>query len=174
MLDAAEDERGRARRHFESSLRARVDEIASKYILPEQGTFDFALMYIPAERVYYEAVLQSEQAGRGPAPLDYAMERRVVPVSPTTFHVYLTVIVHGLRGLQVERTAAEILGSLRSLQLEVGRAQRLHDVVGKHLDNAMRQFGEARRHLDRIRAGLDSASRLDQAESASSPAELSS
>src|SRR5437867_12794711 len=101
-------EQEREGRAFARSLRDRIDEVADKYIRPDEGTFDFALMYLPAEAVYYEAVLRDEDQGDGKSVLAHAMRRKVIPVSPHTFYAYLLVIVHGLQGLRVEQRAREL------------------------------------------------------------------
>lgn len=130
------------------SLKARIDEIADRYIRPDEGTFDFALMYIPAEGVYYEAVVRG---GDTDGVLAHAMSRRVIPVSPHTFYAYLLVIVHGLKGLQVEARARELLGELGTLgqQLEVFCAT--FEKMGTHLANAAKQYAEGERQVGRVR-----------------------
>ncbi|UCF41854.1 MAG: DNA recombination protein RmuC [Gemmatimonadota bacterium] len=145
----------RERRAFRRSLRARVDEIADKYIRPEEGTFDFALMYIPAENVYYEAVVRGEEPTDEESLVGYALERRVIPVSPNSFYAYLAAILHGLRGLEVEQRAQEILAGLGGLQQKLARFQRTHALVGRHLENALRQYGESGRELQQVQGMLE-------------------
>lgn len=150
MLAAEGEQRGRERRAFQRGVRARIDEIAERYIQPSQGTYDFALMYIPAERVYYEAVIRDENLDGDDSVMAYAMARRVVPVSPNTFYAYLSAVLHGLRGLRVAERAREILAALGALEVEFERFRRSHELVGRHLDNAAKQYLEADRHIGRI------------------------
>ena len=138
------------RRAFRKSLRARIDEIADKYIRPDEGTFEFALMYIPAENVYYEAVVRGEESEGTESLVAYALGRKVIPVSPNTFYAYLAAILHGLRGLEVEKQAKEILESLGGLRQQFARFEEAYRLVGKHLDHAARQYGETEKQLDRI------------------------
>jgi len=98
LLGATGAEAEREARAFARSLKERIDEIADKYIRPDEGTYDFALMYIPAENVYYEAVLRAEDPGDAKSVLGHALRRRVIPVSPHTFYAYLLVICTGSRG----------------------------------------------------------------------------
>jgi DNA recombination protein RmuC len=130
------------------SLKARIDEIADRYIRPDEGTFDFALMYIPAEAVYYEAVVKG---GDTDGVLAHAMSRRVIPVSPHTFYAYLLVIVHGLKGLQVEARARELVGELGTLGQQFEVFWATFEKMGTHLANAAKQYAEGERQVGRVR-----------------------
>ena len=146
----------RERRAFRRSLRQRIDEIAERYIRPDEGTFDFALMYIPAEAVYYEAVVRDEVFEDTESISAYALGRRVLPVSPHTFYAFLTAVLHGLRGLEVERRSGEILESLSALEQHFDRFRRSYELVGRHLDHAIRQYQESSRLWERASAHLSS------------------
>jgi DNA recombination protein RmuC len=147
ILEAPDDDaRTRARRAFVARVRKHVDDIATKYILPDEGTYDFALMYIPAENVYYEAVVRDEER----ALAAYALERKVIPVSPNSFYTYLQAIVLGLRGLRIEARAHEVLGQLARLGGELDRLRDEVRVLGKHLGNAAQAHAAADRRLERV------------------------
>jgi DNA recombination protein RmuC len=155
MLAAADPaERERERRAFLRSVRARVEEIATKYIRPDEGTFEFALMYVPAENVYYEALVGDTALDDADSVIAYALERRVVPVSPHTFYAYLLVILHGLKGMAVEARAREILDGLGALRLQFAALWGAHEKVGTHLQNALRQFEETQRLRGRVEEGF--------------------
>jgi DNA recombination protein RmuC len=145
MLAADPANLDRERRAFRRSLRERIDEIAEKYIKPDEGTYEFALMYVPAENVYYEAVVRGESLEDDESVVGYALRRKVIPVSPNTFYAYLAAILHGLRGLEVEREAHRILDSLGGLQQQFARFDAAYRLVGKHLDHAVRQYEESQR-----------------------------
>jgi DNA recombination protein RmuC len=154
LLEEPDEERRRqARKAFLRDVRNRVEEIARKYILPDEGTFDFALMYVPAENVYYEVILRGEDGDE--ALLSHALSRRVIPVSPNSFYAYLQVIVMGLRGLRVEQNAREIVGALARVQGDLGRFREHFDVLGKHLTNAKNKHDEAISALTRVEAKLE-------------------
>jgi DNA recombination protein RmuC len=140
----AEDEAAKrqARRDFVRAVKGRVDEIAGKYIRPGEGTFDFALMFVPSEAVYYEILVRGEGDNEEPV-LAYATGRKVIPVSPNSFYAYLMTIALGLKGLQVEARAQEILGELSRMQGEFERLGETLRTLGRHLQNAMNQFQEA-------------------------------
>lgn len=153
MLAAPNEEAAeRERRLLRRSIRDRVDEIAAKYIRPDEGTFDFALMYVPAEAVYYEAVVRGDLLiGDEGSVLGYAMARRVIPVSPHTFYAYLSAVVHGLKGLRVEERARELQGEIAALGVRFERFWTAYDKVGTHLGHAARQYAESERLAGRVR-----------------------
>jgi len=96
-----------------ASVKLRIDEIADRYIKPDEGTFDFAMMYVPAENVFYE-IITAEPGAESPWELfQYAWGRRVIPVSPNSFYSYLMAIAYGLRGMRIEQRARTIVGELR-------------------------------------------------------------
>src|SRR6266576_1807363 len=95
LVDAQESsERELHEKAFARDVKGHVDAISSKYIRPDEGTDDFAFMYLPSEAIYYELV-----CGKTGALLSYAHEKRVLPVSPTTLRAYLQVVLLGLKGL---------------------------------------------------------------------------
>jgi DNA recombination protein RmuC len=145
-----EEERKVCQKVFYRDVKKHIDDIASKYILPNEGTYDFALLYIPAENVYYEMITKDESFGEEKGILNYALAKRVIPVSPNSFYAYLQVIVLGLKGLQIEKDAQRILALLTSLRKDIGGFQEDFQLVGKHLNNALNKFEEARRRLDKF------------------------
>ena len=154
LEETDEDRRRQFRRAFARDVKTRVDEIAKRYILPDEGTFEFALMYIPAENVYYEIIVKDDGVEED-SPATYAMGRRVIPVSPNSFYAYLQVIVLGLRGLQIEQGAREIQSRLARLRGDVDKFRDAFDVIGKHLTNARNKYDEAGAALDRVEAKLE-------------------
>jgi len=156
LLDAqTDDERTRTRRAFVSDVKRHIDAIATKYILPDEGTFDFALMYIPAENVYYETIVSDGASGDADVQA-YALARKVIPVSPGSFYAYLQAIVLGLRGLRIEERAHEILQQLGRLRGDFDRFRDDFRLIGKHLNNAVSSFAGADRRLDRLETRLGS------------------
>jgi DNA recombination protein RmuC len=151
MLDAPDDEaRARSRKAFVARVRKHVDDVASKYVLPDEGTFDFALMYIPAENVFYEAIVRDEASDL----VAYALAKKVIPVSPNTLYAYLQAIVLGLKGLRIESRAQEVLQQLGRLAGDLDRLREDFRLVGKHLGNAQQAFSSAERRLDRFDQSL--------------------
>ncbi|MEK6757544.1 MAG: DNA recombination protein RmuC [Nanoarchaeota archaeon] len=114
---------------FEKDVRAHIDSISRKYVLPQEGTIDYALMYIPSESVYYEIANNSNL-------FDYSHEKRVLPVSPTTFYAYLRAILMSFEGQKIEASAKAILASLRAIQKDYEKVNDNLSVLQKHLNNA--------------------------------------
>ncbi len=155
MLDA-EDEPARliSQKQFVSDVKRHIDAIRTKYIRTDEGTFDFALMYIPAENVYYETILK----GSGDSGImHYAHAHRVIPVSPNTFYIYLQSIMLGLQGLQIERGAKDILENLKRLQGDFERFGEDYSLLGKHLNHARGSYDDAAKRLTRFREKLSLA-----------------
>jgi DNA recombination protein RmuC len=145
-----EEEKKASQKTFARDVKKHIDDIANKYILPQEGTYDFALLYIPAENVYYETITKDEAFGEEKGILNYALKKKVIPVSPNSFYAYLQVIVLGLRGLKIEKDAHRILDSLSGLNKELEAFQGDFQLVGKHITNAMNKYEEARRRLDKF------------------------
>ena len=153
MVEAdGDDERLLHEKAFGRDVKGHVDAIAAKYIRPADGTFDFALMYLPSESIYYELV-----CGKTGGLYAYSLGKRVFPVSPSTFHAYLAIIVLGLRGLQIERHAQEVMAYCAQLGKDFDRFRQDFDVVGKHIGNAASKYSEADRRLERLETRLEQA-----------------
>jgi len=168
MVAAESDEQRQLHeKAFARDVKGHIDAIAAKYILPAEGTYDFALMYLPAEAIYYELV-----SGKTGQLLTYAHEKRVFPVSATTFTAYLQVIAMGLKGLQIEQTAHEVMAYCSALQADFGRFREDFELVGKHLANAQSKFVSADKRLDRFETKLERASDLEVEAAAPEPPAL--
>jgi len=146
---AAESEKEQAtlRRQFASTIKKHIDNVA-RYILPDENTFDFALMYIPAENVYYETILRGQVEES--EIYSYSLQKKVIPVSPNSFYAYLQVIILGLKGLHIERTASEILGHLGRLQCDLNDFQEDYVTLGGHIRHAAGKYDEASAKLTRL------------------------
>jgi DNA recombination protein RmuC len=144
----SDDERPKLRRQFLKDVSAHVDKIASAYIRPTEGTLDFALMYIPAENIYYETVIRCE--GDSEDILHYCLDRKVIPVSPNLLYAYLMTVAMGLHGLQIEKQAAEIRQNLRQLNSSFADFVATWDTLGTHLRNAWAKYDDAQKRLDRL------------------------
>ena len=154
VMEANDDEvaQKKARKTFSNDVKKHVDAIASKYILPDEGTFDFALMYIPAENIYYEVIIKDQDEK---SISQYALSKRVIPVSPNSFYIYLQALVMGLRGLQIEKDAKEILATLGRLKTDFQRFGQDYELVGTHLGRAQNSYANSEKRLGRFKEKLD-------------------
>jgi DNA recombination protein RmuC len=121
-------------KEFVRDVKKHIDAISKKYILPSEGTMDFALMYIPSESVYYEIVNQIEV-------LDYARKARVYMVSPSTLYAHLQTILLSFEGKKIESKSRELFTLLRSMQIDYEKIEENMSTLGKHINNAYSQFG---------------------------------
>lgn len=145
-------------RTFIRDVKNRVDEVASKYILPDEGTFPFAMMYIPAEAVYYQ-IIQDEEIW------SYAKPRKVIFVSPNTFYAYLQAIIYGLTGINIQHNIQKVFADLARLQIDLKKFQEDFDLIGSHLTNAAKKYNEARLKLGNFTDKLTTTTQRKQVES---------
>jgi len=145
-----DEDRKRAKKEFVKAVKEHINSIADKYILPDEDTYDFALMYIPAENVYYEAVIKDDDFGEQKSIFSHAVSRKVIPVSPNSFYAYLQVIILGLRGLGIEEKAQEVIKKLVTLKGSLERFKGDFDKVGTHIKNINSSYGIAKGRLDKF------------------------
>lgn len=147
--DAAEN----LKRAFLRDVRKRIDEINKKYILPQEGTFDFALMYIPSEGVFQEA--QSDDA-----TIIYARNKKVHFVSPNSLYYYLQIILIGLRGQQINDAAEQIMRMVGGIKQESEKFGRNLGVLANHIKNAGNTMGTVGNDYAKLQASIDNAANL--------------
>lgn len=142
-----------ARRAFVTAVKGHADSIAKKYIVPEEGTLDVALMFVPSETVYYELLMSSDAKGQA---LDaYCRERRIMAVSPNTLYAHLSVIAMGLRGMQIEENAKRLSENLTGMRKQMDTFCEYFEKVGVHLKNAQQSFTEADKRFSKVSNSLD-------------------
>ena len=150
--DVAREQHAKA---FARDVKGHIDAIAEKYIRPEEGTWEFAFMYLPAEGVYYELVCN--RIGGDANPVPHAQKRRVFPVSPNTFYSYLLTLAQGFKGLQIEEHAHEVMAYVADLNRDFARFKSDFELVGKHLGNAQTKYADSEKRLSRFDAKLERA-----------------
>ena len=143
-----------AKRAFATAVKGHADSIAKKYIVPNEGTLDVALMFVPSESVYYEMLMTQDNKGQ---QLDsYCRDRKVIAVSPNTLYAHLCVIAMGLRGMQIEENARRIFASLSGMQKQMETFTDVFEKLGTHLKNAQQSYGDADKRLEKTQNTLDS------------------
>jgi DNA recombination protein RmuC len=151
MIQAESPQRREAeKKEFIKSAKKRIDEIATKYIKVDENTFDFAMMYVPAENVYYETIITDNASDKGYEIAAYARERKVIPVSPNSIYAYLMTIILGLKGFKIEQEAKNIMAGLSKVQASFADFYADFLLIGKHLKNAESKFEETARKAERF------------------------
>jgi len=153
-----------ARRTFVRDIKKHVDAIQGKYILPEEGTVDFAVMYVPSEAVYFEIVQNSAEL------IDYASEAKVYLVSPNTFYYFLKVILIGLEGARMEEMSRKVLNLLRTVQKDAGAFGEELGVLTRHITNAKNAGDRVSSKFERLSGSLDHVRLMDTSGDAHPPA----
>jgi len=149
-------------REFCRSVKNKIDDISAKYIIPDELTFDFALMYIPSENVYYQTILKEELILDGKSIAEYALEKHVVIVSPNSLYAYLRVICLGLRGMQFENNVRRIIDDYNRLNKELEKFEKVFSTLGSHINHASATFDSAAKQLNLIAGKLAMAGESSQ------------
>src|ERR1700694_2163977 len=142
-----------ARRAFAAAVKGHADAIAKKYIVPNEGTLDVALMFVPSESVYYELLMTEDSKGQA---LDaYCRDKKVIAVSPNTLYAHLCVIAMGMRGMQIEENATRIFSSLSGMHKQMETFTDKFETLGTHLKNSQQCYNDADKRLEKTQNTLD-------------------
>lgn len=155
MTRAEGKERTTFKNQFRRDVKKHIDDISRKYILTDEGTIDYALMYIPSESVYYEIV-------NSPALFEHGSAKRVLPVSPTTFYAYMKVILMSFEGQKIEKKAREILAAIRAIQKDYTKVGDNLTTLQRHLNNAYNMMGNVFRSFTQLGQKISSTQSLGQ------------
>jgi DNA recombination protein RmuC len=147
--------REKIKRDFLQDVKKHINDISRKYILTEEGTVDYALMYIPSESVYYE-IINNEEI------FDFAGKKRVLPVSPMSFYAYLKAILMSFEGQKIEKRAKEILSLLQSLQKDYEKAEEALSILNRHITNAYNQIANVSRFFLSFGQKLSSTKMIEE------------
>lgn len=150
-----QDEKDIYKKEFEKDVRKHIDSIAKKYILPDEGTMDFALMYVPSESVFYEIVNIDNL-------VEYARVSRIFIVSPSTLYAHLQTILLSFEGKKIESRSKEVFKLLRALQIDYGKVNDSIDILGKHLTNATSQFHHVHKGFLSLGSKISSSKTLEE------------
>lgn len=142
-------------KEFIRDVKKHIDAISKKYILPQEGTMDFALMYVPSESVYYELCNTDDI-------MEYARKKRVYVVSPTTLYAHLQTILLSFEGKKIENRSKDVFKLLRALQIDYEKVNENLGVLGKHLNNASGQFANVSTGFIQLGQKLQSTKQLEE------------
>jgi DNA recombination protein RmuC len=156
LMSDAENEalKDMKRRDFVRDVKKHIASISKKYILPTEGTMDYALMYIPAESIYYEIINNAEL-------YDFATESRIIPVSPMSFYAYLKVILVSLEGQRIHTEVRSIMQSLQGMRNDFSKVDNAMSLLHKHINHAYVQSGNVVEEVARLGRKIDSTAQLN-------------
>jgi len=144
-------------REFLSDVKRHIDAISSKYILTNEGTIDFSLMYIPSESVYYEIV-------NNEVLYEHASKKRVLAVSPMTFYAFLRSILIGFEGQKISQQAHKILANLRSIQKEYEKTNENLETLGRHVTNSYNMMNNVTSSFNKLGQQISTTNELGEVE----------
>ena len=142
-----------ARRAFVTAVKGHADAITKKYIVPDEGTLDVALMFVPSESVYYELLMT--QDGKGQSLDAYCRDKQVIAVSPNTLYAHLHVIAMGLRGMQMEENTKQLVESLLGMEKQLEKFADKFGTLGTHLRNAQQSYSDSDKLFEKARSTLE-------------------
>ncbi len=156
LMSDAENEalKDMKRKDFVRDVKKHIASISKKYILPTEGTMDYALMYIPAESIYYEIINNAEL-------YDFATESRIIPVSPMSFYAYLKVILVSLEGQRIHTEVRSIMQSLQGMRNDFSKVDNAMSLLHKHINHAYVQSGNVVEEVARLGRKIDSTAQLN-------------
>ena len=144
-------------KEFLNDIKKHIDSISSKYILTNEGTIDFALMYVPSESVYYEIVNDTSL-------YDHATKKRVLAVSPMTFYAFLRSILIGFEGQKISQQAHKILANLRSVQKEYEKTNESLETLGRHVTNSYNMLTQVTTGFNKLGQQIETTNELGEVE----------
>ncbi len=151
--------RDKFKKTFINDVKKRIDEIASKYILPEEGTTEQALMYIPSENVYYELIVNT------PEIEDYAKNKSVIMVSPNTISYFLKVLLVAYKQNELQKHTGDILKALSGIRLEGEKFSEELNVLERHISTTYKSMDNVKIKFDKLFGKIESAQNLGEEKS---------
>ena len=146
---------------YENALKIQIKSISSKYIKPEQGTTDFAFMFIPSEAIYYETIADKNYLGEESKLFEFAQANKVVPVSPNSFYAHLKVILLGFQNVEILKSTRKLQKGLASVERNFNLFYKKYEDIGKHLDKASESYRVGDSHIGTYKRKLDSTLALE-------------
>ncbi len=129
------EDKERSKKDFERDVKKHIEDISKKYILADEGTVDYAIMYISSETVYYE-IINNETL------FDYSGKMRVLPVSPMSFYAYIKAILMSFEGARIQSQAKEILSILQATKKDYEKTDEALSILTRHITNAYNQISQ--------------------------------
>jgi len=141
-------------RDFTRDVKKHIADISGKYILPQEGTVDFAVMYVPSEAIYYEIITKQEELA------NFAAENHILLVSPNGFYYFLRVILMGLEGQKISQASRKILETLKEISGDTKKFGQNLSVLGRHVTNAKNSMDMVSGDFDKLSKKIDDTKML--------------
>lgn len=149
-------ERDKFKKVFISDVKKRIDEISSKYILPEEKTTDQAVMYVPSENVYYELIVNT------PEIEEYAKHKNVVMTSPNTLSYFLKVLLVAYQQHELQKHTGDILKAIAGIKIEAGKVFEDLSVLERHISNSYKSIDGVKSRFTRLYGRIDKAQAIEK------------
>lgn len=157
MLRATSDEARLAyRRRFREDFRRHTNNISKKYLHPDEGTTDFAFMYIPSESIYFEIVNNEQDL------FEYAAHQRIIISSPSTFFYYLRTIMLGFQGKRITQMSREIIKILKAIKQQSGLLGENLTVLNRHIANSGKVMSTVAEQYDKLAQRIEKVDSLEE------------
>jgi DNA recombination protein RmuC len=156
-------------RAFEEAVRKQIVAIQTKYIKPERGTSEFALMFIPSEAIYYETIAEKNYLGEPSRISEYAQDHHVLPVSPNTFYAFLQIVILSIRNVEIISGAKKLQEGLADLQKSFDFFYSKHEEIGRRITQASEAYRVGNDHVERYKRRLDTTLQLEGLQEQSLP-----
>lgn len=153
-----QEERDRFKKVFISDVKKRIDEISSKYILPEEKTTDQAIMYIPSENVYYELIVNT------PEIEEYCHRKNIIMASPNTLSYFLKVLLVGYQQHELEKHAGEILKAIGGIKIEAEKFNEELGVLERHVSNSYKSMDNVKSKFGKLFGKIESVQSIEEPE----------
>jgi DNA recombination protein RmuC len=146
---------------YEKALKVQINSIRDKYVKPEKGTTEFALLFIPSESIYYETIAEKNHLGDPCQINEYATKNKVIPVSPNTFYAFLHVILLGIRNIEIIGEAKKLQESLFKVEKDFTFFYKMFENIGRNIEKANEAYRKGDTHIKRFKKNLDTTIQLD-------------
>jgi DNA recombination protein RmuC len=147
---------------YVNDIKKQIKSIKEKYIKPEKGTAEFALMFIPSEAIYYETIAEKNYLGMPSDLYQFAQDNKVIPVSPNTFYAFLHLVVVGSRNLEIIKSVKKIQTGLLELERAFELFYTKYEEIGRSIEKAAESYRVGDSHIKKYRTKLENTLKLEE------------
>ncbi|MFH1426740.1 MAG: DNA recombination protein RmuC [Candidatus Kerfeldbacteria bacterium] len=151
-----DEQRDAAQRDFIKDVKKHVNDISKKYILPDEGTVDFAVMYVPSEAVYYEIIRSDIDINQ------HGLDRKVLFASPNSFYYFMRILMMGIQEKQIAEAARDIIGAIRGIQKDAERFGETLGVLNTHISNAKTAFDRTTAEFTKLSGKIENVDQIGE------------